>query len=167
MSWKSGRFVCDNSLKKGKTGNTVKQLQSILNKFIDDGTIKGDKLTVDGKFGTKTETRLKAYQKAKKLKADGVCGSKTVAKINKDLGFSEKTSLSEGVQIETADAKGRLTDAMFTGSYTIDQIQSQLNALYSKAPEVVTRRRNVIKAGCEALRSVMDSYYVNNDWNKK
>ena len=166
MSWKSGRFVCDNNLKKGKTGSTVKQLQAILNKFIDDGTIKGDKLTVDGKFGTKTETRLKAYQKAKKLKADGVCGSKTVARINKDLGFSEKTSLSEGVQIETADAKGRLTDAMFTGSYTIDQIQSQLNSLYSKAPEVVTRRRNVIKAGCEALRSVMDSYYVNNDWNK-
>lgn len=166
MSWKSGRLVCDNTLKKGKTGSTVKQLQAILNKFIDDGTIKGDKLTVDGKFGTKTETRLKAYQKAKKLKVDGVCGSKTVAQINKDLGFSEKTSLSEGVQIETADAKGRLTDAMFTGSYTIDQIQSQLNSLYSKAPEVVTRRRNVIKAGCEALRSVMDSYYVNNDWNK-
>lgn len=166
MSWQKGRFVCDNTLKKGNTGSTVKQLQAILNKFIDDGTIKGDKLTVDGKFGAKTETRLKAYQKAKKLTADGVCGSKTVAQINKDLGFTGKTSASEGVKVETADAKGRLTDAMFTGSYTISQIQSQLDSLYSKAPEVVTRRRNVIKAGCEALRSVMDSYYVNNDWNK-
>ena len=167
MSWKSGRLICDNSLKRGKSGNTVKQLQAILNKFIDDGTIKGDKITVDGKFGAKTEARLKAYQKAKKLKVDGVCGTKTVAQINKDLGFSEKTSLSEGVQIETADAKGRLTDVMFTDSYTISEIQSQLDSLYKNAPEVVTRRRDVIKAGCEALRSVMDSYYVNNDWNKK
>lgn len=166
MSWKAGRFVCDNSLKKGKSGNTVKQLQSILNKFIDDGTIKGDKLTVDGKFGTKTETRLKAYQKAKKLKVDGICGTKTVAQINKDLGFSEKTSLSEGEQIETKEASGRLTDVMFTDSYSIDEIQSMLTSVYKKAPEVVTRRKNVIKKGCEALRKVMDSYYVNNDWNK-
>ena len=166
MSWKAGRFVCDNSLKKGKSGNTVKQLQSILNKFIDDGTIKGDKLTVDGKFGTKTETRLKAYQKAKKLKVDGICGAKTVAQINKDLGFSEKTSLSEGEQIETKEASGRLTDVMFTDSYSINEIQSMLTSVYKKAPEVVTRRKNVIKKGCEALRKVMDSYYVNNDWNK-
>ena len=166
MSWKSGRFVCDNSLSKGKSGSTVKKLQSILNKFIDDGTIKGDKLTVDGKFGAKTEKLLIAYQKAKDLKADGVCGPKTTAAINKDLGFSEKSSLSEGTNIETGEAKGRLTDKMFVGQYTLDEIQSKLTSLYSKAPEVVTRRRNVIKKGCKALRESMDLYYVNNDWNK-
>lgn len=166
MSWKSGRFVCDNPLSKGKSGATVKKLQSILNKFIDDGTIQGDKLTVDGKFGSKTEKLLKAYQKAKKLTADGICGPKTTAAINKDLGFSEKSSLSEGTNIETGEAKGRLTDKMFVGQYTLDEIQSKLTSLYSKAPEVVTRRRNVIEKGCKALRESMDLYYTNNDWNK-
>ena len=166
MSWKSGRFVCTNPLSRGKSGATVKQLQSILNKFIDDGTISGDKLTVDGKFGSKTEKMLKAYQKAKKLTVDGICGPKTTASINKDLGFSETSSLSEGVNVETGEAKGRLTDTMFTGQYSIDEIQSRLTSLYKKAPEVVTRRRDVIKKGCEALRESMDLYYTNNDWNK-
>ena len=58
-------------LRKGSKGAQVKTLQRLLNAL---GYNCG---TVDGDFGAKTETALKAFQKAKKLTVDGVCGSQT------------------------------------------------------------------------------------------
>lgn len=60
-------------LKYGSQGNAVKNLQGLLNIWMPSYT----PLTVDGSFGTKTEERLIAYQKAQGLYADGVCGSIT------------------------------------------------------------------------------------------
>lgn len=57
-------------LRKGNKGEQVKTLQRLLNAF-------GNKLTVDGDFGSKTYSVLKAYQQSKKLEADGICGAKS------------------------------------------------------------------------------------------
>ena len=57
-------------LKKGSTGSEVERLQKILN-------AKGYKLDVDGSYGSKTESAVKAYQRANGLTADGECGEKT------------------------------------------------------------------------------------------
>ena len=58
-------------LKKGSNNNSVKALQAMLNGYgYDCGKVDGD-------FGTKTDTALKKYQKAKGLTADGSCGPKT------------------------------------------------------------------------------------------
>lgn len=57
-------------LRKGNKGEQVKTLQRLLNAF-------GNKLTVDGDFGSKTYSALKAYQQSKKLEADGICGAKS------------------------------------------------------------------------------------------
>lgn len=65
----------DAVLKKGASGNAVKQLQQQL---IDLGYLTGK---ADGKFGSKTYAALVAFQKANKLKADGVAGDKTQAKL--------------------------------------------------------------------------------------
>ena len=63
-------------LKKGSKGEAVKTLQRILNALgLTDATEKA--LVVDGSFGTATLYALKAYQNAKRLEVDGICGAAT------------------------------------------------------------------------------------------
>ena len=62
------------SLHKGSVGVTVKWLQYELNK-------RGYNLTVDGSFGNKTLTAVKAYQKSAGLTVDGWVGSNTQAAL--------------------------------------------------------------------------------------
>lgn len=64
-------------LRKGATGGYVKTLQILLNKYAKAG------LAEDGVFGSKTLVAVKAYQKSRKLSADGVVGGLTWAQILK------------------------------------------------------------------------------------
>ena len=64
------------TIKKGSNGADVKTLQTRLN-------ANGAKLTVDGDFGPATEVAVKAYQKAKKLTADGIVGPQMWAALLK------------------------------------------------------------------------------------
>ena len=57
-------------LRKGSKGEQVKTLQRLLNAF-------GSNLSVDGDFGSKTDSALKSYQKKNSLQVDGVCGEKS------------------------------------------------------------------------------------------
>lgn len=57
-------------LQKGSAGDAVRILQRLL-------TLLGIATTVDGQFGPKTEAQVKAFQKARKLKEDGIVGPKT------------------------------------------------------------------------------------------
>lgn len=59
------------TLKKGSTGNEVKQLQMMLNE------IYGSVLVVDGIFGSKTESLVKQYQEDNHLVVDGIVGPQT------------------------------------------------------------------------------------------
>lgn len=64
-----------NTLKSGSRGTQVKVLQYLLNESgYDCGS-------ADGIFGKKTLSALKAFQKAKGLSADGICGRNTWKKI--------------------------------------------------------------------------------------
>jgi peptidoglycan hydrolase-like protein with peptidoglycan-binding domain len=63
------------TLRRGNTGDKVKELQSILNAL---GYNCGE---VDGVFGAKTEAGVRAYQTAMGLQADGVVGPLTWAKL--------------------------------------------------------------------------------------
>ena len=64
-----------NTLKNGSRGTQVKVLQYLLNESgYDCGS-------ADGIFGKKTLAALKAFQKAKGLSADGICGRNTWTKI--------------------------------------------------------------------------------------
>lgn len=68
------------TLKKGSKGEYVKTLQEKLNKLGYKGS-NGKIIVADGDFGANTEYALKAFQKAKGLTADGICGAKTWAKL--------------------------------------------------------------------------------------
>lgn len=72
------------TVKKGSTGDAVKELQEDLNKLkITD---KYDKvLVIDGKFGILTQSAVKKFQKKFGLVVDGSCGPKTWAKIDSEL----------------------------------------------------------------------------------
>lgn len=66
-------------LKKGAKNNQVKTLQRILYAIgYDLGSNP-----IDGSFGPKTETAVKAFQKKNKLEVDGIVGEKTWGKLLK------------------------------------------------------------------------------------
>ena len=63
-------------LKKGSSGASVSEMQQLLkNLGFDPGA-------VDGQFGPGTEKALKAFQSAKGLAVDGICGPNTWAALN-------------------------------------------------------------------------------------
>lgn len=64
------------ALRKGDSGDAVKELQRLLN-------TKSIVLSIDGKFGTSTYLSVKRFQAARGLVADGVCGPQTWAAFNK------------------------------------------------------------------------------------
>lgn len=63
-------FMAKPVLRKGASGDSVKELQELLNQ-------KGYSLTVDGKFGSATEAAVKDYQITHGLVADGIVGAAT------------------------------------------------------------------------------------------
>ena len=67
------------TLRYGDTGNQVKTLQNNLKKL---GYFKGD---ATGEFGNVTKQAVIKFQKAYSLTADGIAGSKTLAKISAAL----------------------------------------------------------------------------------
>ena len=72
----SGVLVALPILRKGSKGEAVKTLQRLLNALgFTDATEKA--LVVDGSFGAATLYALKAFQNAKRLEVDGVCGAAT------------------------------------------------------------------------------------------
>ena len=76
-------------LKKGSTGAAVQTLQTKLKRW---GYYSG---SVDGIFGSKTETAVKYFQRKNRLKADGIVGSATAAALGMKLdGSSGSTSAS-------------------------------------------------------------------------
>ena len=76
------------TLKKGSKGDAVKALQKQLIALGYDVGKKG----ADGDFGSATLAAVKAFQKANGLKADGVVGESTWAKLdNNPAKAPEKT----------------------------------------------------------------------------
>lgn len=61
------------TLKKGSTGNQVKNLQALLNLWLTSE----EPLITDGIFGDNTEAHLRLYQSIQHLEVDGICGHYT------------------------------------------------------------------------------------------
>lgn len=78
----SSKYNLTRVLKRGLKGNDVTKLQTELKKKgYDLGTSGKNKDGIDGDFGGKTETAVEKYQKASKLKIDGVVGKDTAHKL--------------------------------------------------------------------------------------
>lgn len=97
--------------RKGDVEHPVRTLQHLL------GAQK-QKVTVDGQFGPKTETAVKAFQKAKKLTVDGIVGPKTWAAIVITVRKGSRGDAVRGVQEEIqfrnlSDEPGPPIDGIF------------------------------------------------------
>lgn len=63
-------------LSKGSQGAAVKELQTLLNRYVGTPSIGGP-IAVDGIFGSTTEARVKLAQFRYLLKSDGIAGLQT------------------------------------------------------------------------------------------
>ena len=80
---KAGKVILMVTVKKGSTGDAVKQLQEWLNALgYDCGK-------ADGIFGTQTEMAVMKFQVNHGLQADGVVGAKTWNALEKEVGIGE------------------------------------------------------------------------------
>ncbi len=69
--------------KNGSTGETVKVIQTKLKRW---GYFNG---SIDGVYGGQTEAAVRSFQQVNGLKADGVCGEKTLAALGISSGGSD------------------------------------------------------------------------------
>lgn len=109
-------------LSYGSSGEDVKELQKALNKV-------GFSLDVDGKFGAKTQSAVKSYQKNSGLSVDGIVGNNTW------------TSLYGGVtNNNTTDIK----PAISTGENVITKSSVEIKRPeYKKSEAVVSAENNL------------------------
>ena len=99
------------NLKKGSKGDAVKTLQTMLNAI---GYNCG---TVDGDFGNKTLTALKAFQTDYKLSVDGIYGPKSRNALEKAYNKATNPSLTKG-QKSFLDAIKNVADMARTNKWT-------------------------------------------------
>lgn len=70
-------------LKSGSSGSNVSWVQTQLNKAASKDGNSAFKVSVDSKYGAKTEAAVRAFQRAKGLSVDGQVGPKTLALLEK------------------------------------------------------------------------------------
>jgi peptidoglycan hydrolase-like protein with peptidoglycan-binding domain len=82
----------------GSNGSDVKVLQTSLNN-------KGYKLNVDGIFGKQTLNAVKNFQSKNGLKADGIVGARTLAKLNPVVTAPAATPVAKKVSVKLGKAE--------------------------------------------------------------
>ncbi len=100
----------------GSKGDRVKSLQQAL---ITLGFLKG---SPDGVYGSKTKKAVKAFQKSKKLTADGVAGKKTLAAIQSALSGNGSSSASD------SSGSASFASSASTSATTASDGDGELNA---------------------------------------
>lgn len=108
-------------IKLGSSGSTVSNLQTKLKAL---GYYTGD---VTGNVGTKTESAIKAFQRANGLTADGIAGPQTLAKVDaaysaKGNSSSSSSSSAGGLKLGSSGTEVRnlQTDLTTLGYYWAD-----------------------------------------------
>ncbi|MDG4792708.1 peptidoglycan-binding protein [Micromonospora sp. WMMD1082] len=87
-------------LKRGMSGDDVRELQTMLN-------ARGAKLAVDGEFGPKTENAVKAFQRLHMLNPNGEVGGLTLPAIR--TGFGRRVLRAGNAGSDVAELQRRLT----------------------------------------------------------
>lgn len=77
-------------LSYGSSGEDVKELQKALNNV-------GFSLDVDGKFGAKTQSAVKSYQKNRGLSVDGIVGNNTWTSLSSSITNNNTTDIKPAI----------------------------------------------------------------------
>ncbi|MET7638203.1 NlpC/P60 family protein [Streptomyces sp. NPDC005438] len=84
-------------IKKGSTGNSVREAQCRLNSH-------GASLEVDGKFGAATDKAVRSFQSSKGLEADGVVGPQTWAALTGSGGGDHAAKAKKVIDFAASQA---------------------------------------------------------------
>ncbi|MGB3639717.1 MAG: peptidoglycan-binding protein [Rivularia sp. (in: cyanobacteria)] len=135
-------------LKKGSTGETVKELQKLLLDYgmivylYSDGAcaFPAGAEAIDGVFGPITEDAVKLFQGKMFLLQDGVVNNKTWRSLYKgapvDMPVLKKGSSGELVK----QMQDRLfTDGYYSGELTIDNRASKVDGIFGSQTESVIK----------------------------
>ena len=123
------------TLRFGDTGNQVKNLQNNLKKL---GYFKGE---ATGEFGNVTKQAVINFQKAYSLTADGIAGSKTLAKIS--AAISGKTTSSGSSASSGATSSGAVVSGY--SSANMEVVNAALKSLTPAQLEDVKLMSRIIK----------------------
>ena len=113
------------TLRYDMRSDAVLKLQQDLSKL---GYYSG---TISGHFGSKTEAAVMSFQKANGLSADGVAGSKTLAKIATALGNSSSSSSSNSSSSNSSSSSAASSSLLKQGtkSEAVRTLQQNLKTL--------------------------------------
>ena len=106
----SARAYKADTLRSGSRGEAVKQMQQAL---ISLGYLGG---TADGIFGTHTENAVKKFQRASRLTADGLAGSKTLELLYQKAGKSSASSSSASSSTSSSGSANQTSTASTASS---------------------------------------------------
>lgn len=158
------------ALRLGSTGDRVRSVQSRLKTL---GYLTG---AVDGDFGEATERALKAFQQRNNLKADGIVGQATIAKLNSPNALRPQPTASPTPR-PTATPRINTNTYLKVGSSGSDvrRMQSRLIELgylegkatgyYNEATEaavIAFQKRNVSYSDGVAGPMTLQALYSNN-----
>ena len=119
------------TIKYGSSGEEVKKLQTELNK-------RGYKLEVDGKFGAKTQSAVKDYQKKNNLSVDGIVGNNTWGSLTagNKAAQTEKNSQNKGKNNNKNKAnKTNTKRPTYKKSESIKKAENKLNQWEKNSPK--------------------------------
>lgn len=105
--------VNTDALKKGDTGNAVKEMQKMLIKIGYSCGSAG----ADGDFGNNTESALKAFQKASKLTVDGVYGTQTKNKLTEAYKAATKPNTKSTDTNKPVAVKKQVTSSCYARGF--------------------------------------------------
>ena len=113
------------TLRYDMRSDAVLKLQQDLSKL---GYYSG---TISGHFGSKTEAAVMSFQKANGLSADGIAGSKTLAKIATALGNSSSSSSSNSSSSNSSSSSAASSSLLKQGtkSEAVRTLQQNLKTL--------------------------------------
>lgn len=102
-----------NAVRPGETSADVAKVQQALNVL---GYYSG---TIDGNYGSSTESAVRAFQKNRGLTQDGICGAGTIAVLFHTEG---KTVVQESTSGDTTGSKSGSNSNIMANIYTIEDI---------------------------------------------
>lgn len=115
-------MASSDTLKRGEKGSKVKELQSLL---MEQGVFNYGEVT--GYYGKITEDAVKAFQNNARLKADGVVGEMTWAKLKSSAVVSDAVDGADTAQDVSETFTGKVSKGM--EGEQVEKIQKRLQEL--------------------------------------
>ena len=145
-----------NYIKIGDSGDEVKKLQEFLNWAINSG------LVIDGYFGEKTDTAVRAFQTKCKITVDGLFGAQSLEKAkNFDKVATNTTTKIKGVDVSVWQGKISVDNFKKAKAYGVQYVILRLGytGSSSKSPTIDSTFENNYKNAISAGLKVGAYYY--------